>query len=276
MNTISKPEWHKICDETAKTMGAHVEPFSTPISKVLSDAHGEHHGTGYYFQAGSVKYLVTNEHVAMRRTKGPLTHKFNGNDELFLLSNPTLTMPAPVDVAISRIDDSNWHKESHTASTIPLNRFAERHAPVQYELLFFAGFSGQRSKFFFGTLITPGTPYTTQECPFPTIVNEADQKFHFSLFYPPDLASSIDGSSSLPDPHGFSGSLVWDTKRVACLQNGKEWSPDMAEVTGIVWGWPSGAACILATKIERLGIKELVDKETGITESMNKHEDETH
>ena len=270
MSTLSEAEWHKVCDEAVKEMSAHVEPFTSPISRIMSDTHGEHHGTGYYFQAGSAKYLITNEHVAKRLIKGSLTHKFNGDDKLFLITSSALTIMAPVDVAIIRINEGTWNKDTHNASAIPLSRFAERHDPVQHELLFFAGFSGQRSKFFFGNLITPGTPYATQESPFPTSLNEADPKFHFSLFYPPDLARSIDGTSSLPDPHGFSGSLVWDTKRVACLQARKEWSPAMAEVTGILWGWPSGAACILATKVEKLGLKDLVDKEAGLTEGLGK------
>ena len=59
------------------------------------------------------------------------------------------------------------------------------------------------------------------------------------------------------DPHGFSGSLVWDTKFISCRQKGKEWRPELAKITGIVWGWPSASACILATKVEHLKIAEL-------------------
>jgi hypothetical protein len=259
MNTFSEAEWNTICDEVAKVMSCHVQPFTTPISKVLSNTHGKHHGTASYFHTGSEKYLITNEHVVRHLANDRLTYKFNGNDDLFLINNPASTITAPVDVAIIRIDDEIWCRDSHNAAAIPLSRFAKSHEPVQHELLFFAGFSGYRSKFLYGHLITPGTPYVTQESSFPTTVNEANPIFHFSLFYPPDLARSVDGSSSLPEPHGFSGSLVWDTKRVACLQKGTEWSPEIAEVTGIVWGWPSGAGCVLATKVEKLGIKELVE-----------------
>ncbi len=261
MTELSEAEFQIICDDTVKAMSTHVEPFTTPISRVLSDTHGVHHGTGSYFQAGCVKFLITNEHVITSRANNPLTHKFKGNDTLFVITNPALIVKAPIDVAIARIDEKIWKENSYSAAAIPLSRFAPTHAPVQYEILFFAGFSGQLSKFFYGHLITPGSPYATQESPFPKAVKEADSKYHFSLFYPPDLARSVDGKSSLPDPHGFSGSLVWDTKRVECLQTGKEWSPDMAQVTGIVWGWPSNAVCILATKVEGLGINYLVECE---------------
>ncbi|KAA0894346.1 hypothetical protein ET418_04715 [Oryzomonas rubra] len=247
-------------------MSAHVESFSTPISKALSDENGEyglHHGTGTYFEADRVKYLITNEHVAFELTKMPLTHMFKGSETIFRLINPMPALPVPADVAICRIDEKVWGRESHDGLAIPLSRFARRHAPVQHELLFFAGFSGERSKFCYDTLATCGTPYGTQECPFSdeAVARGGDPNFHFSLFYSPDRAQSIDGKSSLPIPPGFSGSLVWDTKLVACLQSGKEWSPDMAEITGIVWGWPSSAACILATKVEFMGVQDLLDRE---------------
>lgn len=94
--------------------------------------------------------------------------------------------------------------------------------------------------------------------PFPENVPEADPNYHFALHYSPDKATSADGNSSLPDPHGFSGSLVWDTKYVACRQSNRKWCPEMAEVTGIAWGWPSSEACILVTKVEHLKITQLV------------------
>lgn len=110
-------------------------------------------------------------------------------------------------------------------------------------------------------MCTTGTPYLTQECPFPKTVEGADSKYHFSLFYLPDLAENIDGTSRLPDPHGFSGSLVWDTKLVSCIQSGEQWNPNMAKVTGIVWGWPSSSGSILATKVEHMGHIQLIENE---------------
>ncbi|HEY6872289.1 MAG TPA: hypothetical protein VI298_06115 [Geobacteraceae bacterium] len=260
MSTLTMQEWQKICFDTVNRMIDHVAPFVTPISKVLSDTEGEHHGTGSYFEIDSTKFVITNEHVARHLSRQALTHQFLGNENIIRLTNPAYCIPAPVDIAISRIEENIWCKFKHDSLAIPISRFAKKHAPVGTEVLFFAGYSGERSKFLFGNLISRGTPYLTQESPFPSKVKEADANFHFSLHYPPDLAISVDGSSHLPNPHGFSGSLVWDTKRVACLHAEKEWHPEMAEVTGILWGWPSSVACILATKVEHMDLNQLAGK----------------
>ncbi len=264
MNKADLKHWEQICADTAIQMLEHIKPFVTPISRVLSEDEGEHLGSGSYFEIEGNKYIITNEHVAKHLNNNPLTHQFYNNDHIFKLTNPAVAEPAPIDVAISRIEEKSWNFCDHEALAIPFNRFAKKHSPLQSELLFFAGYSGEQSKFLFGHLITPGTPYLTQECPFPYGVDEADPNFHFSLHYSPDLAKSIDGRSHLPDPHGFSGSLIWDTKRVAYLQAGKKWRPELAEVTGIAWGWPSSDACILATKIEYLKVSEIVNVEVGI------------
>lgn len=260
MSTLNRSEWESICADTVTKMINQVKLYTTPISRVLSDEEGEHLGTGSYFQFNNDKFLITNEHVAKHLASQSLTHRFFGNENIIRLTNPAYANPAPADVAISRIEQSSWCMFEHSSLAIPSSRFAKKHAPAQTELLFFAGYSGERSRFLFGHLISCGTPYLTQECPFPDSVVEANSQFHFSLHYPPDLATSIDGSSHLPDPHGFSGSLVWDTKRVACFQAGTEWDPEMAEVTGIIWGWPSSAVCILATKVEHMGMSQLIDK----------------
>lgn len=262
MSKQNREHWEQICANTAIQMLEHIKPYVTPISRVLSDEEGEHLGSGSYFEIEWKKYIITNEHVARHLSNNSLTHQFFENEAIIKLTNPAYAESAPVDVAISRIEESSWNICDHKALAIPFNRFAQKHAPIQHELLFFAGYSGERSKFLFGHLIIPGTPYLTQECPFPIAVSEADSQFHFALHYRPDLATSIDGSSHLPDPHGFSGSLVWDTKRVKCLQKGKEWSPELAEVTGIVWAWPSSEACILVTKAEHLKINEITSVET--------------
>lgn len=258
---MNEQHWEQICRQTVTQMIEYIKPFTTPISKVLSKTEGEHHGSGSYFELDNDRYIITNEHVARELKKHSLTHQFHKNENIYLLTNPAITRTCPIDVAISKIEQQNWEACSHEALAIPYEHFEKTHNPVENELLFFAGYSGQRSRFLFEHLITPGTPYLTQESPFPVGVDGAESKYHFSLHYSPDLATSVDGSSHLPDPHGFSGSLVWNTKRVECLLEGKAWKPEMARVTGIVWAWPSSEACILATKVEYFGLNDLTINE---------------
>ncbi|OEF10371.1 hypothetical protein [Aliivibrio logei] len=250
-------DWNKLCNEASIKMVEHIKHYVTPISKVLSTESGEHLGTGSYFELNRKKYLITNEHVAKYIKNNSLTHKFLNNENIIKLTNPEISIKHPIDVAISEIEDTSWSLHEHESAPIPFERFAKKHNTVLDEVLFFVGYSGERSNFYFGVLNTPGTPYLTQEIPFPSNVQDADSDYHFALHYSPDKATSVDGTSSLPNPHGFSGSLVWDTKFVACMQSGKEWSPEMAEVTGIVWGWPSSEACILVTKVEHFNLKQL-------------------
>lgn len=143
---------------------------------------------------------------------------------------------------------------------LPINRFANLHAPVEGELLFFSGFSGERSKILFENCFSRGTPFLTQECPFPASIEQANPQFHISIPYPPELAESKEASIPLPDPHGFSGSLLWNTKRIECQQKNIDWAPSMAEVTAIIWGWPSSSVCIVATKIEHINLKDMTSE----------------
>jgi hypothetical protein len=236
----------------------YAKPYVTPISRVIANDEGELLGSGSYCEYFGNKYLITNEHVAKHMTHKPIAHQFfhSDNDYVIRLINQFLCIESPTDVAISLIDDSNWNICNHDALAIPVSRFAQRHEPVKGELLFFVGYSGERSKFFFGTLNSPATPYLTQETELPREWDKAE--FHFALHYPPDLARRVDGSTlGLPNPHGFSGSLVWNTRRVECLQTGEEWTPECAQVTGIVQSWYSSNACIIATRVEH--IREIWD-----------------
>ena len=174
MNKQVLKQWEQISENTARQMVEHIKPFTTPISRVLSESEGEHLGSGSYFEIEGNKYIITNEHIAKHLSKTSLAHQFYKSEHVIRLTNPAYTIPPPEDVAVSRINDTIWGICKHEAMAIPFNRFAKKHAPFEHELLFFAGYSGERSKFLFGHLFTPGTPYLTQECPFPNAVDEAD------------------------------------------------------------------------------------------------------
>jgi len=253
-------EWNNMCISVASEMRQHVLPFTTPISIALSNDHGEHHGSGTYIESNNKKFLITNEHVSRASNNHQLTHMFWGSDNVYGIQNKWSSLDSPIDTSICKISQETWNHNSNQALAVPIERFASKHEPEDKELLFFAGYSGDRSKFYFGHLFSAGTPLLTQEIPIPENTNEADEKYHFALPYKPDKAVSVDGTGELPRPPGFSGSVVWDTKRLACIKNDRDWSPEMAEITGIVWGWPSSQACILATKVEHIEIAQFIDR----------------
>ena len=256
MNQMDISQWNFLGNNVVKQMLEHVKHFATPISKVIADDYGEHLGSGSFVEIEGSKYLITNEHVGKKVQFTPLAHQFFNSDSVVRLTTAIVTQNYPVDVALTKIEERAWNICNHDAQAIPAHRFATEHQPVMGELLFLIGYSGERAAFYFGSLISPGTPYLTQEIEFPEDIG--DSNFHFAIHYKPDLATSVDGSyRGLPKPPGMSGSLVWNTRFVEHYQAGKSWIPEDAQVSGIIWGWPSSAACLLATKVEHLNIDDL-------------------
>lgn len=262
---MSKVEkWEEICKDTLLRMKDHVEPFITPIWKYKDENEIKPHGSGSYFENSHGKFIITNDHVAKYSQSYQLTHSFKGSEEILNISKPFIGDVTPIDVAISEIEEGIWLEHKCEAGAIPIKRFATKHSPVEGELLFFTGFSGERSKVVFENCFSRGTPFLTQENPFPQSIEYADQKYHLSIPYPPELVETSEPIVSLPNPHGFSGSLLWDTKRVECERKQIEWDPSMAEVTAIVWGWPSSSVCILATRIEHINLGQMTFEYTNL------------
>ncbi len=256
-NEIDLKSWDEICTEVTKLMQDHLKPYVTPISKVIDVNYGEHLGSGSFLSDNGLTYLITNEHVAKELKSTPLAHQLLNADEVLRILNPFCALDYPVDVALTMISGMAWSAYKHGSQGIPLNRFSINYQPILGELLFMIGYSGERSSFHYETLITAATPYLCQEIELPK--DYGDPKYHFAIDYKPDLAISTDGSSrGLPTPPGLSGSLVWNTRFKECSLKGEKWSPEKAEVIGIVWGWPSSAACLIATKVEYLSIRDLV------------------
>lgn len=249
--------WDDATKEACAAMMQEVEGFTTPISRVIEHDYGELEGSGSYIQIQGKRFLITNEHVASRLKTHSLAHQFCGCSNVYRTRNPFPVISYPSDVAICEIDDAIWTHASHKGRAIPIERFATSHSPVDGELLFVAGYAGDRSRFLFGELHSERLEYLTQTDQMPN--GHGDPDFHFALYYRPDLAITTNPrSAGLPRPPGWSGTLVWNTRFAEMTKNGKEWSPSDAQVTGMVWGWPSSDACLLATKVEHFALPELL------------------
>jgi len=257
----STEEWERIVSDTAICMAEHVKQFITPISLVVSHTQGQHLGTGSYLYHEQSTFLVTNKHVVSHGSGQKLGHQFDGSDHVYYVKGDFIGICAPQDVAVLEIEEAVWSYRSHNAGRIALDRVAKRHNPVKGEILFLCGFSDERSSFYFNHLVSYGTPYAGQEVGLPENEPAAKDEYHFAVDYRPDKAIATGSGVGLPRPPGMSGSLVWDTKRVATLDQETSWTPDQAVVTGMVWGWSSSSACLLATKTEHLLLKGLMLKE---------------
>jgi hypothetical protein len=210
-------------------------------------------GTGAFVDVHGAKLLVSNEHVI--KNDG-LSHSFPNHDRYVRGAHLKYTCGAPVDIGASKILDDVWTRYGGGAFAIPLSRFALRHDTVPHEILWTAGYPGARVNHLANTYAT-GQALPTQQHVFreEDVPHEQfDPEYHFGLGYSPEKARPIDKratstSPGLSDPHGLSGSLVWNTRRLECFYAGQPWKPELALVTGIIWGWPS-RDYLIATKVE--------------------------
>jgi hypothetical protein len=50
----------------------------------------------------------------------------------------------------------------------------------------------------------------------------------------------------------MSGSLVWNTRIVEFADRDEIWTPGVARLTGILWGWDTSDCFLFATRIEHV------------------------
>lgn len=245
---FTEDEWNQAVPKVVAAMTKHLQPYRTPVFKHCDD-HGTGWGSGSYISLGSRVFILTNEHVAeARRQSQILTHKFVDDEIIRPIAGNHSEMPWPYDLALLPVKDDDWASE-HGSRAIGLERMGFAHTPVPGELFTFSGFSGQQTAFHFDTLFAKATCSTAREVALPPD-DRFNNRFHFGLDYRPDLATNVLSDDPLPLPPGFSGSTVWNTRFVEAKMSGSAWTPDLALVTGVVWGWPSSVGCLVATRVE--------------------------
>ena len=249
---FTKEEWDAAVPFVVKEMTEHLRAFRTPIFKNMGE-YCDGWGTGSYLQIGKRVFVLTNEHVAKARSSNQLIHQFVGDETFQPVVGNHIAKCLPHDLALLPVNEKSWKIPNRKSKSIPLDRISPAHNPVPTEIMTFTGFSGQEAKFYFNTMNYTGTCYTSREVPLPQDERFSSQ-FHFGLDYRPDLATQVIGNKGLPVPPGLSGSTVWNTRFVETRIAGQEWKPDLAVVTGVVWGWPSGAGCLVATRAEYLQV----------------------
>lgn len=246
--------------EVVNEMANHVWPFVTPLSKSLSSDRGMALGTGNYIEFEGNAFLMTNCHVVEAAIGANLGHLPNHHDE-YVAVNTAITAPWPIDLAVAPISKSLL---GDSQSAIPLERFDQYFRPVQGEWLFFLGFPGTTATrhqpqlpsntrvSWFGSLPTIGIPIVTQQVEqLPPGLPHYDATTHVAVHFPASAPKSPGSQpKDLPNPHGMSGSLLWDTKYVAARQAGGDWTPNMARVCGLVWAAHPTPEVVVATIVD--------------------------
>ncbi len=264
MTTGAQPTLQERLAVASNLLSFQLQPFVTPISGALGDGTAVHVGTGGYVEWGRERFLLTNEHVARERTKHSLARKCFDSPDYLHINNPWTVDTDRADLACSSVDD-RWNAVRHSAMSFPDQRFEEKHAPLPAEYLFVMGFSSEKAHFSpsFATLFTNGTSLLTQEYDDDIEAEETrrpvrhpdfDAQYHFAMPWVPGSTTPTDGRmSSIPlDPHGMSGSLVFDTRIVEFQRRGETWTPGVVRLTGLLWGWDTTDRFLFATRIEHV------------------------
>lgn len=238
-----------------------VEPFISAISLIKPDDErtppGDHHGTGSFFLLDDVRLLVTCEHVANVPANVILGMTQYGAEHALSIPGAFFASEYPVDVAAIHIPDENWNRVPHAARCVELNMLSRKHEPVEGEYLYVYGFPGDDAAVGFGQHSHRGLAVFSHEIEFSSVTVDEEPKpvepHHFFIPYNPENAKLLEGSNSvLSLADGMSGSLVWNTRYTEVTSQGREWRPEDARVTGVLWGHSSKAGVLIVTKIEYL------------------------
>ena len=92
--------------------------FVAPLATQLGDSTGELVGTGVYVDLGNGTGVLTNEHVPRERRGEQLANTFLGSAHYYVLDEPALKAPYPVDAAIIAMDDKVWSARPGTSNAV--------------------------------------------------------------------------------------------------------------------------------------------------------------
>lgn len=253
MSNMIRPtpeQFEQISFGVADQMRHQIYPYIASISQAVEHNVGEHLGSGLYLGIRDETYVLTNEHVARAITQAPLAHQLIQGEGATRIMNPFQAAEHPYDMALSRIEREAWFNENNTRRALDLSRIADKHDPEESDFLFMLGYSGQRSYYSasFETLFANATPYLTQET---KTAPDGFSHMCFAIPYLPERAKSLSPKGAgLPDPHGFSGTPVWDTNFRRCNLSHRPWSPEESKVTGIIVRWLEATGDLIAVRVE--------------------------
>lgn len=240
-------EWLNTVDRVTEDMRFHTRPFASPIS--TSDEETVRlTGSGNFVETKGERALLSCEHVTRHK---PVEYRLFGQDTVYRLLRLIEEEP-PVDLAVGFVPKEVWEQNT-SAKAIPYARFAQRHAPsATEELMFLRGYAGENSAYGFGILASNGTGYCTQVKPIDPIDNR-----RFEIHWDPEQVCYTSAASAedrkavrAVDPHGLSGSLVWNTRFLEVSTSGDTWTPDNAVITGLADRWDPDEKTLLVHRVE--------------------------
>lgn len=267
---MTEKEFEAGCLAVRNELGPYAYKHSTSILRVDNHDVGHALGTGNYLVFEGVPYLMTNHHV-VRDSKGqPMMHLPDRLESYQCIEGAFLTDPYPVDIGINRISKP-W--VSKTKQCL-MDKFDTHWHPSPREILLIVGYPGTTAertgpamgksiRTYFEGIDLSAVPFLVQQIENWTPGPEFKSDFHFAVGFPEQgkLGAQV-LPRKFPNPAGISGSLVWDSKFVACGIAGKPWNIEEAKICGVIWEDDYKTDVLLGTKIEIImsTIKRLHDK----------------
>jgi hypothetical protein len=258
-------EWDTYCREVANAMQLHVLNFITPLALSEKPCDGVSWGSGTYIKNVDSAFVLTASHVAAgnsRNTK--LSHlPFNGSD-FFMFEDQSIHAEPPIDAAALPIS-SEIAAQRASNRFVPLGRVGQKFEAITDERLFFMGFPAyavarNEKRNPEKQNIAVNQHMTSNMLSVLCHAVEGEFKdfqsnLHLAVSYEATAKRNSDNAiANHPNPAGLSGSALWDTKAYQCWCDGTPWSPEKAEICGVVWGVPKDTSheVLFATKIEHV------------------------
>ncbi len=246
---LSDGDRKRILKETADVMTTHVAAATAALHGVISKTEGRLVGTGAFVELRGSKYLLTAAHVAEQGLRDPylgLAHSTEHGGRPAAITNPFQCRSFPSDLALVRLDD----RQGHARTAIGADMFDGPLTRTGSDVLFLLGFPGARSRF----TAFEGGGVVSEAVPFGTVEGRSsydwfDPLLHIAIDYPAGngVEDAHDRVTTLPDPRGMSGTIVWQTNRMNWREG---WKPEHARVVGVVTHWDPKAQSLIATRRE--------------------------
>lgn len=276
MNVATPEEWENHCARVTLEMGEYVAQFATPLTMSEEHGSGTAWGSGTYIEGPDLTWILTAKHVLDSVPNGGrLAHlPWDGAEYNAAFGEAIVTLPEIDAAALPIYPDKRFLPPAERI--VKPSSIATNYAPVSEELLFWYGFPGYRLERndprLKDKLITTlgnhieirGKPMLSQAID-PNVKISAsnfDPALHVAVHYPTTATRAKDGEQvPLPNAAGMSGSALWDTKFVECALAGKPWSPEMAQICGVVWAVLNNPEVVFVSKIEhvRTGLPRLFE-----------------
>jgi hypothetical protein len=233
---------------------AHVGRSICRVIGCIDDETGEMLGSGTVVDVRGTTYLLTANHVVRqqfdlhpsgeRRYTG-LAHDTGLNGPVFRIVNPVHGYGGLRDVAVVRLINEDF--ASTPVIPVSLLSIPKRCPDLQDEILFVLGFPGKKSRYVraWKGIVSESFPWVATEEP--SACSWFDRCMHVAIGYPAKGLDETGREVDMPDPQGLSGSGLWKTNVSA---RGKLWTPEDAEMVGVVTDWDQGSQTLIATRIE--------------------------